>query len=107
LLKGVRAIPDGSACVFQVAPARSVVVSVEAVRNSSIVVAPRRGVLDVVPEISVPWQHEIRLPTLIISGADDPLVPLKKAYLLADRIPNASEGGMSIAEADPIGRHRC
>jgi poly(3-hydroxyalkanoate) depolymerase len=39
---------------------------------------------------SLPWLHKIRQPTLIISGADDPLVPLKNAHLLADRIPHAT-----------------
>ena len=39
---------------------------------------------------SLPWLHEIRQPTLIINGADDPLVPLGNAHLLADRIPHAT-----------------
>jgi poly(3-hydroxyalkanoate) depolymerase len=39
---------------------------------------------------SLPWLHDVRQCTLIISGADDPLVPLKNAHLLADRLPNAT-----------------
>jgi poly(3-hydroxyoctanoate) depolymerase len=39
---------------------------------------------------SLPWLHEVGQPALIISGADDPLVPLKNAHLLADRLPNAA-----------------
>jgi len=32
---------------------------------------------------------EISAPTLILSGIDDPIVPVRNAYLLADRIPGA------------------
>jgi poly(3-hydroxyoctanoate) depolymerase len=38
---------------------------------------------------SLPWLHQIRQPTLVISGDDDPLVPLQNARILAERIPNA------------------
>jgi poly(3-hydroxyoctanoate) depolymerase len=38
---------------------------------------------------SLPWLHRIRQPTLVISGDDDPLVPLDNARILAERIPNA------------------
>jgi poly(3-hydroxyoctanoate) depolymerase len=38
---------------------------------------------------SLPWLHRIRQPTLVISGDDDPLVPLQNARILAERIPNA------------------
>lgn len=39
---------------------------------------------------SLPWLHEVRQPTLIISGTDDPLVPLRNARLLADRLAHAT-----------------
>jgi 3-oxoadipate enol-lactonase len=32
---------------------------------------------------------EITAPTLVLNGIDDPIVPVKNAYLLADRIPGA------------------
>jgi poly(3-hydroxyoctanoate) depolymerase len=35
------------------------------------------------------WLHRLRQPTLIISGTDDPLVPVINARVLAERIPNA------------------
>jgi pimeloyl-ACP methyl ester carboxylesterase len=38
---------------------------------------------------SLPWLHRIRRPTLVLSGADDPLVPVRNARLLAARIPDA------------------
>jgi poly(3-hydroxyalkanoate) depolymerase len=38
---------------------------------------------------SLPWLHRIRLPTLVLSGDDDPLVPLDNARILAEGIPNA------------------
>ena len=35
------------------------------------------------------WLHELRQPTLVLSGDEDPLVPLANARFLARRIPNA------------------
>jgi poly(3-hydroxyalkanoate) depolymerase len=39
---------------------------------------------------SLPWLHRITAPTLILSGANDPLVPAVNARILATRIPNAT-----------------
>ena len=38
---------------------------------------------------SLPWLARITAPTLVISGAADPLVPVENARLLASRIPGA------------------
>lgn len=38
---------------------------------------------------SLPWLARITAPTLVISGADDPLIPVENARLLASRIPGA------------------
>jgi poly(3-hydroxyalkanoate) depolymerase len=38
---------------------------------------------------SFPWLHRLRQPTLVLSGDDDPLVPLINSRILARRIPNA------------------
>jgi poly(3-hydroxyalkanoate) depolymerase len=38
---------------------------------------------------SLPWLHRVTAPTLVFSGADDPLVPVQNAHLLARQIPNA------------------
>jgi poly(3-hydroxyalkanoate) depolymerase len=38
---------------------------------------------------SLPRLHRIRMPTLVLSGADDPIVPPANARLLARRIPGA------------------
>ena len=38
---------------------------------------------------SLPWLHRIRKPTLVLSGAEDPIVPPVNACILARRIPNA------------------
>lgn len=46
---------------------------------------------------SAPWLHRISLPTLVIAGDDDPVIPLANARFLARRIPAARlrvvEGG--------------
>jgi len=46
---------------------------------------------------SLPWLHRLPQPTLILTGTDDPLVPLPNARILAGRIPGARmhvvEGG--------------
>jgi poly(3-hydroxyalkanoate) depolymerase len=38
---------------------------------------------------SLPWLARITAPTLVISGTDDPLIPVENARLLANRIPGA------------------
>lgn len=38
---------------------------------------------------SLPWLHRITAPTLVVSGAADPLVPVQNARLLARQIPHA------------------
>jgi poly(3-hydroxyalkanoate) depolymerase len=38
---------------------------------------------------SLPWLHNLRQPTLVLAGDDDPIVPLANARILAARIPNA------------------
>ena len=38
---------------------------------------------------SLGWLHRLPQPTLVISGTDDPLVPVANAHLLAERIPKA------------------
>jgi poly(3-hydroxyalkanoate) depolymerase len=38
---------------------------------------------------SLPWLHRIRQPTLVLSGAADPIVPPINARILAGRIPSA------------------
>jgi pimeloyl-ACP methyl ester carboxylesterase len=38
---------------------------------------------------SLPWLHRIRQPTLVLSGAADPIVPPINARILAGRIPDA------------------
>ena len=35
------------------------------------------------------WLHEIKQPTLVMAGDDDPIVPLVNARLLTRLIPNA------------------
>lgn len=46
---------------------------------------------------SLPWLHRLPQPTLVMAGAEDPLVPLRNARILAGRIPRATvhvvEGG--------------
>ncbi|TXS92183.1 poly(3-hydroxyalkanoate) depolymerase [Parahaliea maris] len=38
---------------------------------------------------SLPWLHKLELPTLVLSGSDDPIAPLANGKLLARMIPNA------------------
>jgi len=38
---------------------------------------------------SIHWLHRLRQPTLILSGTDDPIVPLVNAKIMARLIPNA------------------
>jgi len=46
---------------------------------------------------SLPWLHRLPQPTLVMAGAEDPLVPLRNAGILTGRIPRATvhvvEGG--------------
>jgi pimeloyl-ACP methyl ester carboxylesterase len=39
---------------------------------------------------SAPWLARITAPTLVLTGADDRIVPSANARLLAHRIPNAT-----------------
>jgi poly(3-hydroxyalkanoate) depolymerase len=39
---------------------------------------------------SIFWLHRLRQPTLILSGTDDPIVPLVNAQIMACLIPNSS-----------------
>ena len=38
---------------------------------------------------SLPWLHQLKQPTLVLAGDDDPIVPLINARILTRRIPNA------------------
>lgn len=38
---------------------------------------------------SLPWLHQLRQPTLVLAGDDDPIVPLVNGRILARLIPNA------------------
>jgi len=38
---------------------------------------------------SLPWLHNLPLPTLVLAGDDDPIVPLVNGRILARRIPSA------------------
>lgn len=38
---------------------------------------------------SIHWLHKIRQPTLVMAGADDPIIPLINMRMIAWRIPNA------------------
>jgi poly(3-hydroxyoctanoate) depolymerase len=38
---------------------------------------------------SLPWLHRLRQPTLVLSGDDDPIVPLINGRILACRMPHA------------------
>ena len=38
---------------------------------------------------SLPWLHQLTVPTLVVAGADDTLVPPANSEILASRIPNA------------------
>lgn len=35
------------------------------------------------------WLHQVNAPTLVLAGADDPIVPLANAHILTKRLPNA------------------
>jgi poly(3-hydroxyoctanoate) depolymerase len=59
-----------------------------------------------VPPGSLPWLHELRQPTLVIAGDDDPLLPAVNSLLLAERIPRArlllarGEGHLLLLDPD-------
>ena len=36
---------------------------------------------------TLPWLHELRMPALVVTGDDDPVMPLANALLLAERLP--------------------
>ncbi len=38
---------------------------------------------------SIHWLHRLGQPTLVLSGTDDPIVPLANAKIMARLIPNA------------------
>jgi poly(3-hydroxyoctanoate) depolymerase len=38
---------------------------------------------------SLPWLHQLKQPTLVLAGDDDPIVPLINARILTTRIPKA------------------
>ena len=54
---------------------------------------------------SVPWLWRLRQPTLILSGTDDPLIPVANARMLAALIPNSQlkliEDGHLFVVTDP------
>jgi poly(3-hydroxyalkanoate) depolymerase len=39
---------------------------------------------------SLPWLHRLRMPTLVLAGDRDPIVPLANARLMACRLPRAT-----------------
>lgn len=59
---------------------------------------------------SVPWLWRLRQPTLVMSGTDDPLIPVANARLLARLIPDARleliEDGHMFVVTDPKGSAR-
>ena len=38
---------------------------------------------------SLPWLHRVRHRTLVVSGEDDPAVPVRNGRMLAGRLPDA------------------
>lgn len=38
---------------------------------------------------SLPWLHKLKLPTLILAGDDDPIIPIINAKVMAARIPQS------------------
>ncbi len=55
---------------------------------------------------SVPWLWRLQQPTLILSGTDDPLIPVANARLLAHLIPNSQleliDDGHLFIVTDPV-----
>lgn len=56
---------------------------------------------------SVPWLWRLKQPTLIMSGTDDPLIPVANARVLAHLIPNSRleliDDGHLFVVTDPVG----
>ena len=56
---------------------------------------------------SLPWLRQVKQPTLVISGTDDPLIPVVNAKLLAQMIPNSElelvDDGHLFVVTDPKG----
>lgn len=56
---------------------------------------------------SVPWLWRVKQPTLIVSGTDDPLIPVANARVLSSLIPNARleliDDGHLFIVTDPKG----
>jgi poly(3-hydroxyalkanoate) depolymerase len=38
---------------------------------------------------SLPWLHKLRVPTLVMAGDDDPIIPLINARVIAARLPHS------------------
>jgi poly(3-hydroxyoctanoate) depolymerase len=55
---------------------------------------------------SLPWLHELTHPTLVVTGDDDPVMPLANALLLAHKLPEArvlvapGEGHLLLLDPD-------
>jgi pimeloyl-ACP methyl ester carboxylesterase len=55
---------------------------------------------------SLPWLHRVTQPTLVVTGDDDPVMPLANALLLAHRLPDArllvapGEGHLLLLDPD-------
>ena len=45
-------------------------------------------ILSLVGWSSLPWLHKLRVPTLVMAGDDDPIIPLINARLMAARLPH-------------------
>lgn len=39
---------------------------------------------------SLPWLHQLRQPTLVLGGEEDPMAPPQNSVILANRIPNST-----------------
>jgi poly(3-hydroxyoctanoate) depolymerase len=59
-----------------------------------------------VPPGSLPWLHTLTQPTLVLTGDDDPILPVVNSLLLAQRIPRArlqvarGEGHLLLLDPD-------
>jgi pimeloyl-ACP methyl ester carboxylesterase len=38
---------------------------------------------------ATPWLHEVKVPTLILAGAEDHIIPIEQQLLMAQLIPHA------------------
>ena len=58
------------------------------------------------PDCSLPWLHRVTQPTLVVTGDDDPVMPLGNALLLAHKLPDArllvapGEGHLLLLDPD-------